>query len=122
MLDDGFTYKTIIQKLNESTEPPLPYPLSEMNISRWKDNGYQKYLRQQDCRAVLRELRESAADIADFNDGPQFRETLIQLGLTEIFRTLRDGQIRSDRPNHIRTLNALARLNHEAMNIKKSKS
>ena len=93
-----------------------------MNISRWKDNGYQKYLRQQECRAVLRSLRQSAADIADFNDGPQFQETLIQLGLTDIFRTLRDGKIRSDVPNHIRVFNALSRLNREAMNLNKSRS
>src|ERR1043166_620789 len=122
MLDDGFTYEAIIQKLNESTDPPLPYPLSEMNISRWKDNGYQKYLRQQDCRAVLRELRQSAADIADFNDGPQFQETLVQLGLTDIFRTLRDGKIRSDPSTHIRVLNALARLNNQATSLNKFKA
>src|SRR5689334_11194470 len=59
LLDDGFTYKAIIQKLNQSTNPRLPYALSEMNISRYKDNSYQDYLAHQDWRADIRSLRES---------------------------------------------------------------
>src|SRR5580765_8621041 len=40
MLDDGFTYGQIIEKLKQSTDPPLPYPISEMNLSNWEDHGY----------------------------------------------------------------------------------
>ena len=118
MLDDGFTYKAIIQKLNQSTDPPLPYRLLEMNISRWKDNGYQAYLRHRDCRADFRSIREAAADVTELNDGPQFQEAVIQLGLIEIFRTLKHGQTKGDPLNHIRLFNALARLNHEAIGLR----
>jgi hypothetical protein len=119
MLDDGATYKAIIQKLNESTDPPLPYPILEINISRWKDNGYQRYLRQQAWRDDLRFLRESASEVTEFKDGDRFQETLVQLGLTEIFRSLRDGQMKTDPINHIRLFNALARLNREALGLRK---
>src|SRR5437588_9553699 len=54
MLDDGAPYALIIEKLQQSTDPPLPYPISEMNISRWYDTGYQGHLAQQERLAFVR--------------------------------------------------------------------
>src|SRR5690242_7174257 len=34
-LDDGLSARQIIEKLQASTNPPLPYPISAMNISDW---------------------------------------------------------------------------------------
>jgi hypothetical protein len=45
MLEDGFLYRAIIQKLQKAS-PPLPYPISEMNISNWRKGGYQDWLRR----------------------------------------------------------------------------
>ena len=42
MLDDGIPARQIIAKLEASKDPPLPYPISEMNISPWKDTGYDR--------------------------------------------------------------------------------
>src|ERR1051326_8515469 len=119
MLDDGFSYKAIIEKLEQSTDPPLPYKLLEMNISRWKDNGYQRYLRHQEWRDDLRILRESGSEMTEFNDGPKFQETLTQIALTEIFRVLQERELKSDSLNFIRLFNALARLNREALGLRK---
>ena len=44
---------------------------------------------------------------------------LIQLGLTEIFRVLRSGALKPESPNFIRLFNALARLNREALGLRK---
>src|SRR5438105_15358883 len=44
MLDDGAPYALTIQKLQQSTDPPLPYSVSAMNLSRWTANGYPRYL------------------------------------------------------------------------------
>lgn len=44
LLDDGQPYRIIIQKLEASTDPPLPYPVIEMDISRWYNKGYQRLI------------------------------------------------------------------------------
>jgi hypothetical protein len=119
MLDDGFSYKAIIEKLEQSTDPPLPYKLLEINISRWKDNGYQRYLRHQEWRDQLRILRENGSDMSELADSPKFQETLIQIALTEIFRVLQQGELKPDSLNYIRLFNALARLNREALSLRK---
>jgi hypothetical protein len=119
MLDDGFSYKAIIEKLEQSTDPPLPYKLLEINISRWKDNGYQRYLRHQEWRDQLRILRENGSDMSELTDGPKFQETLVQIALTEIFRVLQQGELKPDSLNYIRLFNALARLNREALSLRK---
>ena len=119
MLDDGVPYKAIIEKLEQSTDPPLPYKLLEINISRWKDNGYQKYLRHQEWRDQLRILRENGSEMSELADGPKFQETLVQIALTEIFRVLQQGELKPDSLNYIRLFNALARLNREALSLRK---
>jgi hypothetical protein len=119
MLDDGLSYKAIIEKLEQSTDPPLPYKLLEINISRWKDNGYQRYLRHQEWRDQLRILRENGSDMSELTDGPKFQETLVQIALTEIFRVLQEGELKPDSLNYIRLFNALARLNREALSLRK---
>src|SRR5437660_1685386 len=63
MLDDGIPYNLIIAKLQQSTDPPLPYPISEMAISRWKDGGYQRHLAQQERFAYVTENREAALEM-----------------------------------------------------------
>src|SRR5215510_6345070 len=93
MLDDALPARQIIAKLQQSTHPPLPYPISEQNISDWKNSGYQHYLRQQQWREDSLFLLESSSDIPELASGPQLQQTLIQLALTEIFRALKDGAI-----------------------------
>src|SRR5215510_3118570 len=37
----------------KSTNPPLPYPISEMDISRWKHSGYLRYIARQERLACV---------------------------------------------------------------------
>ena len=67
MLDDGFSYPRIIQKLKHA-QPPLPYPISEMNLSRWHDRGYKRHLAQQERQAEVRLNREAALDLLAGDD------------------------------------------------------
>ena len=113
-IDEGLTYPEIIQSLGDEGKELKPSHLSE-----WRKGGYQDYLRHQEWQAELRLLRESASDLDELNNEHKFRETLLQLALTEIYRDLRDGHIKKDSPNYIRLFNALARLNREAFTIKK---
>ena len=39
MLDDAAPAREIIANLAASTDPPLPYPISEMDISGWRNTG-----------------------------------------------------------------------------------
>ena len=113
-LDQGHTYPQIIRDLGGEAKDLKPN-----HLSQWRKGGYQDYLREQDWRAELRSLRESASDLAELCTGHQFQETLIQLALTEIFRALKAGTVTSDSPNYIRLFNALARLNREALLLRK---
>jgi hypothetical protein len=51
MLEDGVPYRAIVAHLQHS-EPPLPYPVSEMNISNWRHGGYQEWRQQQEDALV----------------------------------------------------------------------
>ncbi len=44
MLEDGFAYRQIIARLAQAV--PLPYPISEMNLSNWFHGGYQDWRRK----------------------------------------------------------------------------
>src|SRR5438034_1125102 len=114
ILDDGGTYKVVELEMAKHG-----VSLNGENISNWFNGPYQDHLRELEWRAELRFLRESAADIDEFTAAVQFQETVIQLGLTEIYRVLKQGQVKSDSPNYIRLFNAAARLNHEAMALRK---
>jgi len=43
MLEDGLPYRAILDRLPHSTAPPLHYSLSEMNLSNWKNGGFQDW-------------------------------------------------------------------------------
>src|SRR4051812_16825254 len=48
MLDDNRSARDILEALRQSDDPPLPYDLSEMCISRWRHSGYRRYLANQE--------------------------------------------------------------------------
>jgi hypothetical protein len=109
-LDDGYSYPHIIEKLGQ-----VGAGLKPGHFTHWYQGGYQDHLNHKDRRDDLQTVREWAADLPELNDGPQFRDAVIQLGFTEIFRALTDPKTRTDPLNRIRLLNTLARLNHEAL-------
>src|SRR5258708_31027387 len=40
MLDDGLRYRSILEKLRQDADNPMPYALSEMNLSNWFHGGF----------------------------------------------------------------------------------
>ena len=60
MLDDGLPYRAILHKLQASSAVPLPYALSEMNLSNWRRGGYQEWRRHQDNQELLASLKAAA--------------------------------------------------------------
>jgi hypothetical protein len=113
-IDDGRTYPQIIKDLGDDAKDLKPGHFSE-----WRKGGYEDYLRHQEWRDQLRILRENGSDMSELADGPKFQETLIQIALTEIFRVLQERELKPDSLNYIRLFNALARLNREALALRK---
>jgi hypothetical protein len=113
-LDDGRTYPQIIKDLGDDAKDLKPGHFSE-----WRKGGYEDYLRHQEWRDQLRIVRENGSEMSELADSPKFQETLVQIALTEIFRVLQQGELKPDSLNYIRLFNALARLNREALGLRK---
>src|SRR5438309_4394863 len=58
LIEDGFPYKAIIEKLNQ--DALLPYPISEDNLSNWRLGGYEEWRRQQQQKQLTAQLRAAA--------------------------------------------------------------
>src|ERR1051325_6209973 len=63
-LDDALPASAIIAKLQASMDPPLPYSISEKNLSDWRKTGYQRYLAHQDRLDSIQASREGALEMA----------------------------------------------------------
>src|ERR1051326_5395233 len=58
LMEDGFPYKAIIQKLTQ--EGLLPYPFSEDNLSSWRLGGHEEWRREQQQKKLTAHLRAAA--------------------------------------------------------------
>jgi len=126
MLDDGHPYAAIIARLEQSTDPPLPFPISEMNISRWYDGGYQAHLDKQERLAAVRENREAALELVEGGDTISLPEATLQLVTSQIFQMLGDfssaslkEKLAEDPLKYIRLINSFAHISRETMVLKK---
>ncbi len=82
MLYDGISYTKIIAWLEEQGHPGF----NEMNISRWREGGYQAWLNaqeRQDHREFLRELAEDTK-----SDDSTFQDASIHLAQLQFFEAL----------------------------------
>ena len=126
MLDDGLPYSRITEKLKQSTDPPLPFPISKMTISRWYDTGYQAYLDRQDHLAELRANREAALELVEGGDTTTLPEATLQIVTSQIFQLLTDfssaslkKKLAEDPLKYIRLVNSFAHISREAVVLKK---
>ena len=58
MIEDGFPYKAIIDKLSQ--DGLLPHPLSECNLSNWRLGGYEEWRREQQQKQLVAHLQAAA--------------------------------------------------------------
>jgi len=126
MLDDGVPYARIIRKLEQSTDPPLPYPISEMNISRWYDKGYQQHLAQQERLAYVHANHEDAVELVAGNDTATLPEATLQIIASQFYDLLGafspdslKKKLAEDPLKYSRLINVFARLTREIINLKK---
>ena len=124
MLDDGATYADIVAELEKSTNPPLPFPVSADNITRWVEGGYQDYLRNQQYLDEIRLRQYPSEDFAQNFDATAVGNATIQLGMLHVFESLRaisSGKLNlSDDPMAFaRVMNSVARASRELMLLQK---
>ena len=124
-LDDGLPAREIIHKLETSTNPPLPYPISEANISGWKTTGYQRYLAQQEHRDSIEASREAALEMVAANNLSLPQATL-QVIASQCFQILGDfspaaikQKLADDPLKYISLLHVFARLTREMVHLEK---
>jgi hypothetical protein len=125
LLDDSVPYAQIIAKLQQSTNPPLPYPILEINISRWKDTGYRRYLAQQERLGDVQANREAAFEIVATDDTTTLPEATLQIIASQYFEFLGDfspdslkEKLGEDPLKYTRFLNVFARLVREIVHLK----
>ena|ERR1051326_51940 len=58
LIEDGFPYKAIIEKLTQ--DGLLPYPVSERNLSSWRLGGHQEWHWEQQKKQLTAQLRAAA--------------------------------------------------------------
>ena len=120
MLDDGFTYNQIIEELQKSTNPPLPYPLNEDCISTWKLGGYQDYLRNQSWRERIDTRADRYLEVAA-NDAPQLVAGSLYAATLEISELMDElaqpKSVETDDLKLARISHALARLSQSMLKI-----
>jgi hypothetical protein len=77
MIEDGFPYLDIIKALSQPGGPPLPYPISEMNLSNWRKGGHQEWRRHQQRLELERRHPFPVPQVSDSAHAPlslsQFR-------------------------------------------------
>src|SRR6266850_631775 len=121
LLDDGASYPAIIKAL-QSSEPPLPFALSEQNLSRWKDGGYQDYLAAQERLQILRTAQESASDLIQNSDTTKLPEASLQLAASHLFTLLSSlscTNVADDPQSYTKLVTSLCRLNREILSLRK---
>ena len=122
LLSDGVTYAQIVQRLNESIDPPLPYQVAEKNISNWQDGGYQDWLQHQDRMELLASKLDFALDLARNRQPEKLQELSLQLAAMRLCEFLSEHAIadpKTDPTIYLRLLSALPRISREALNIQK---
>ena len=122
MLDDGLPYQAILEKLQAPGAPPLPYPITEHNLSEWKDGGFQDWIKKQFWESELRARHDTFAGLLAGDDPIQLPEGGLQLaavGICELLRDLsaRHQQTDADPDKYIRAANSLARLSRSILQI-----
>src|SRR5712675_3537122 len=97
----------------------LGVQLNTDNISKWYTGPYQEYLAALDWQDELHQLRDHAFSFGQEEGNVRFQEGVVQIGLTQVFRAIKEDRFKDDPANALRLFNSLARLSREALVIRK---
>jgi len=114
LLDQEKTYEEIVEEMAKHG-----VSLNTDNVSKWFNGPYQDYLAALDWQDELQQLRDHAFSFGEGEGNVRFQEGLVQIALTQLFRTIKEDRFKDDPANSLRLFNSLARLSHEALVIRK---
>jgi hypothetical protein len=96
-LDDGEQGKQLVEWLNSLPEAQAVVkgafggrPVSEQDLSEWKQGGYRDWQKQQERRELVRQWTEDAKDLEGVAGGVAFSSGLSMLLLVELAQAVRD--------------------------------
>jgi hypothetical protein len=126
MLEEGCCAREIIAKLQASADPPLPYPISEVNISDWKNTGYRRRVAEQDRLTLVQVNREAAGELVSSPDITTLPEATLQILANQYYELLCDfspetlkKKLSEDPLKYTRFINVFARLVREIVHLRK---
>src|SRR6266699_1042173 len=114
LLDQGTIYEDVVEEMAKHG-----IILNTDNVSKWFNGPYQDYLAALEWRDELQKLRDHAFSFGQEEGSVRFQEGVVQIGLTQIFRAMKQDRFKDDAPNSLRLFNSLARLSREALVIRK---
>src|SRR4051812_28251995 len=110
LLDQDKTYEEIVAEMATHG-----VTLNIDNVSKWYNGPYQEYLDSLDWQEELQRVRSHALAFGPDLVNAPFQEGLLQIGLTQLFRDLKQDRYKDHPVNAVRLFNALARLSREAL-------
>jgi Lhr-like helicase len=123
MLRDGCPAKDVIMFLEQHE-----IRVDEDVVSRWRQGGYQDWLKEQARLDDMRFRREFALQIVKENDGSKIHEATLQIAATQLYETLADfdlmplKELLKEKPeNYPKVVNAIAKLSKGALDVQKYK-
>src|SRR5438552_2027622 len=114
LLDQAKTYDEVVDEMAKHG-----ISLNTDNVSKWFNGPYQDYLAAIEWRDELQQLRDHALSFGQEEGNLRFQEGVVQIGLTQILRDMKNDRYKDDAPNSLRLFGSLARLSREALLIRK---
>lgn len=118
MIRDGVPYPEIIQNLGDAGTG-----LRQLNVSRWKQGGFQDWLKEQQRLEAMGSKRQFALDVIRQHPPNQAHQANLELAASQIYELLTDLDLATlkeklttgapDQYTHI--VNALSRLSEEGL-------
>jgi len=125
MLRDGKTAKAVINFLNGAGISGV----TDMNVSNWREGGFQDFLKEQTRLDEMQFKREFAMEIVRQNQGSQLQEATLHLAASQLYEALTDfdiGRLKGlldEKPeNYAAIVNSLAKLSKGALEVDKYKA
>ena len=112
MLEDGLTYREIVERLGEKGKG-----ITRRHLLSWRKGGHQDWLKQQDRLERMERIREFAVETAKENEGAVIQEAGMSMMATQIYELLNEfdastlkEKLEGNPENYARLGHVLARL------------
>jgi hypothetical protein len=125
MLRDGVPYSRVLKHIEDSLPVPLEDPISEQNLSNWKNAGHQVWLHDQEQREEILEARDDALQFPG-DDESRLEQATLKIASTRLFQLFKHlepaafaGLAQRKPETYARLFSALPRITREGLRYQK---